>query len=183
VTRKEITGLGEEPSPWWGFVVFAKGTFNLPSCGFQQTNQKRGAPIWHSSRMESWGRKDTEWLNSLELLAWDQLLPPRRKACACSAYLRQEIGKGSQGLAPGKGPGQAFCCHTTELFWSCPPQAPLLWSRTPGRMKQQEGMWSGGCRPKGTACFSTFLGSPWSHQCVPFFLWKVPKDELLFLPS
>lgn len=157
LSRRDIKPVDE------GLWDFVKGTFNLLSCGFQQTNWETGSPIWGPSRMESWGRKDTKWLNFWELLAWVQLPPPRRKACACSAYLRQEIGKGSRGLAPGKRPGQAPCWtrHRAILISSPRLHSPRLGPQGEWGSRKECGQEVvGSVRAKGKACFL----APWDFS-------------------
>lgn len=73
------------------------------------------------------------------------------------------------GSGPRKGARPSSLLATPQNYSDQLPQASLPRSRTPGRMKQQEGMWSGGCRAKGTVCFQhleTFPDSP------PSFLRK-----------
>lgn len=59
---------------------------------------------------------------------WPGSSCPHQGGRPCSAYLRQEIRKGSQGLAPGKRPGQAPCWphHRTILISSPRPRSPGL---------------------------------------------------------
>lgn len=138
--------------------------------------------------MESWGRKDTEWLNFWELLACVQLPPPRRKACACSAYLRQEIGKGSQGLAPGKRPGQAPCLtwHRAILISSPRLRSPSLGPQGEWGCRKECGWEVVGSVGAKDSMFSGTLGSFWDHsssyQCLPSFHWKVIKGSQGWAP-
>lgn len=64
------------------------------------------------------------------------------------------------GSGPRKGARPSSLPDTPQNYSDQLPQAPLPRSRTPGRMKQQEGMWSGGwrfSRSKGDSTFS----APW----------------------
>lgn len=72
------------------------------------------------------------------------------------------------GSGPRKGARPSSLLATPQNYSDQLPQALLPRSSTPGRMKQQEGMWSGGCRAKGTVCFQhleTFPDHPFSCHC------------------
>lgn len=126
LTGKEITGLGEKPSP------------RLRVCGFLPKaplichpvafSRQAGREELLSEVPAGWKAEEGKTLTQLLRAAGlSPAAPPWRKACACSAYLRQEIEKGSQGLAPGKRPGQAPCRtrHRAILISSPGPTPPV----------------------------------------------------------
>lgn len=107
--------------------------------------------------------------------------PTTEASRACSAHLRQETGKGSQGLAPGKRPGQAPCrSRLRAILISSPGPAPPVQDprgneaagrNVVGRLRFSQS--------KGDGMFSGTSGPPWdhscSHQCPPPYFWKVIK--------
>lgn len=158
--------------------VLVKGTFNLPSCGFQQTNWETGAPEVPAGWKAEEGKTLVTQL--LRVVGLNPTAPTKEEGLCLLSISETGNWERVSGSGPRKEARPSSLFHMPQNYSDQFPQALLPESGTPGGMRQQEGMWSGGCRfsqSKGNSMFSGTLGSFWdypcSHQCPHSCLWKV----------
>lgn len=159
--------------------VFVKGTFNLPSCGFQQTNWETGAPEVPAGWKAEEGKTLVTQL--LRVVGLSPTAPTKEEGLCLLSISETGNWERVPGSGPGKRPGRAPCstCHRTILISSLRPCSPSLGPQGEWGSRKECGQEVvGSVRARGTACFQ----APWDLSGITPVVANahIPASERLY---